>query len=615
MYLHEIGSNSQGKVIGWMQSKDVFEWKQTMCLVYTHPEGRKPVLMFDSRTAINKILKSTGEERVKSISKLYTAIDDNNISENFVVKSVEPKRAVDIQKEFYLLPILDFEAVEFDNREARVVKIAAVTNAKPGARGSDDIRKPGTYLPGAVAPSTVISKKKLKALNVDIVWVFDTTVSMRPFIKDTLEVIRETSMKMSENKSNIKLNFGAWGYRDSVEDIPKIEYTTKNYTPELVGIKDFINVLSNVKVTPVDSVDFPEDMFSGVSDAMDKTVWSQKSIKLIILVGDAPSHKTGHKWNLSGFDENTLRDLANDSGTYIASLHLKNPKAKKFHELAETQYRVLATNPGSKEEDSAFVEILTTDKEAFKKSANDLTNAFLNNIKDIIKQTESVDEKAKATQQVNGELTYADENNLIDIGKIIPKDDNASASNATNIANRMFRAAMIQWIGSQTEAKAPRDIVAWVIDKDLENTDIPSLEVRLLINKRQLDSLATVIQSIIGAGFTGQISGEDFFTSLQAATVAIARDPNMVKQAKRMADTGLVPEFLEGLPYQSQLMAITNELWSSWGADEQNEFIKALEAKVEAYKRIHNTPEGWIALNKGDDIDEYVYPLSLDFLP
>ncbi len=136
-----------------------------------------------------------------------------------------------------------------------------------------------------------------------------------------------------------------------------------------------------------------------------------------------------------------------------------------------------------------------------------------------------------------------------------------------------------------------------------------------MINKRQLDSLATVIQSIIRAGFTGQIAGEDFFTSLQAATATIARDPNMVKQAKRMADTGLVPEFLEGLPYQSQLMAINNELWSSWGADEQNEFINALDAKVEAYKKIHNTPEGWIPLNKGDDIDEYVYPISLDLLP
>ncbi len=612
---YEIGSNSQGKVVGWMRSKDVFEWKQTMCLVYTHPEGRKPVLMFDSKSTIKKIIESTDEERAKSVLKLYTAIDDNNISENFPIKSVEPKRAVDIQKEFYLLPILDFEAVDFGNREARLVKLAAVTNARAGARDESDIRKSKIYLNDAIAPSMVISKKKLQGLNVDVIWVFDTTVSMRPFIKDTLDVIRETSMKMAENGHNITYNFGAWGYRDSVEDIPKIGYTTKNYTQELVGIKDFTEVLSNVNVTLVDSVDFPEDMFSGVSDAMEKTVWSKESIKLIILIGDAPSHKVNHKWNLSGQNEETLRSLADDSGIYIVSIHLENPKAKRFNALAKTQYKVLAVNPGSKEGDSAFLEVLTTDKEAFKKGADDLTRGFSNNMKELFRVTESVEVQTQLNAEKNGEPSFSNENKLVDVDKVIAKDNNASASKATNIANRTFRAAMIQWIGSQTEAKAPRDIVAWAIDKDLENSDIPSLEVRLLINKRQLDSLATVIQSIIRAGFTGQIAGEDFFTSLQAATATIARDPNMVKQAKRMADTGLVPEFLEGLPYQSQLMAINNELWSSWGADEQNEFINALDAKVEAYKKIHNTPEGWIPLNKGDDIDEYVYPISLDLLP
>jgi hypothetical protein len=608
---YEIGSNSQGKIIGWMQSKDVFEWKQTMCLVYTHPEGRKPVLMFDSKSTINKIIQASDEEKMKRVSKLYTAIDENNISKNFPVKSVEPKRAVDIQKEFYLLPILDFEAVDFGNREARVVKLAAVTNARAGARDKSDIRKSKTYLTDAIAPSTVISKKKLKDLNVDIVWVFDTTVSMSPFIKDTLDVVNESSMKLVANApDNIKLKFGAWGYRDSVDDMPKIGYTTKNYTSELVGINEFTDVLSNIKVTKVDSVDFPEDMFSGVAHAMDKTAWSSTGVKFIILVGDAPSHEAGHKWNVSGFNEESLRALADDSGVYIASIHLKNPKAKKFDALAETQYRTLATNPGSGQDNSAFLETSTIDKEAFKKNVDKLTDAFIVNIKKMrdVNKKESVESKHKT----GGELAFDD---TVDIDKIMVKDDNASASKATNIANRMFRAAMVQWIGSQTEAKAPSDIVAWAIDKDLENPDIPSLEVRLLINKRQLDSLATVLQAIIRAGFTGQIAGEDFFTSLQAATATIARDPNMVKQAKRMADTGLIPEFLEGLPYQSQLMAITNDLWSSWSADEQNEFINALDAKIEAYKKIHNTPDGWIALNKGDDEDQKVYPLSLDLLP
>ena len=42
-------SRPRGKVVGWMKSLDVFEWRQTMCLAYTHPDGRKPVLMFEQK--------------------------------------------------------------------------------------------------------------------------------------------------------------------------------------------------------------------------------------------------------------------------------------------------------------------------------------------------------------------------------------------------------------------------------------------------------------------------------------------------------------------------------------------------------------------------------------
>ena len=35
---YQVGTNTRGKIVGWMQAKDVFEWNQTMCLVYTHPE-------------------------------------------------------------------------------------------------------------------------------------------------------------------------------------------------------------------------------------------------------------------------------------------------------------------------------------------------------------------------------------------------------------------------------------------------------------------------------------------------------------------------------------------------------------------------------------------------
>ncbi len=184
-----------------------------------------------------------------------------------------------------------------------------------------------------------------------------------------------------------------------------------------------------------------------------------------------------------------------------------------------------------------------------------------------------------------------------------------------DVVNNSLNAAMVDWLGSATEAQAPRDIVAWVTDKDLVDSNRSSLEVRLLINKRQLDSLRTLLGGVIEAGRRSSISGDDFFTSLQAASSIIVRDPDKLSQAANLEKSGLIPEFLEGLPYQSRLMSMNNELWSSLSPDDQDNFVNNLEANIKAYQSIHDAPEGWIALNEGDEADEMVYPLPLELLP
>jgi len=626
---YQVGTNNRGKIIGWMQAKDVFEWNQTMCLLYTHPEGRKPVLMFEHQSSLKKLLESSSEDRRKKVDSLYSAIENNDIPKNFPVTSVEPKRAVDWKKEFYFLPILNYKAITLENREARLLKLTATTNVRSDARQSTDIRKNEAFVKNASSGSTIVPIKDLEKLNINIVWVTDTTVSMRPYIERTLQVIENVSKKIADlEETNAAIKFGIWGYRDNLEAIPDIGYNTKNYTPELLPVNEFYQVLKDVKVTQVDSIDYPEDMFSGVNQAINNTQWQDNALRFIILVGDAPSHKVGHDWNLSGQNAETLRSLATERNISIFSLHINNPKAKRFEETARAQYTLLATNDGMNE--PAFEEVVSTNQEQFSQVTNSLAMVFTDNLgklKHVPKKEKIItpegnnnanpaDNKGSSSSPT-GEKAFLED--TVDINDVLEGEErgkNIANNNSTKtLANSMFKAALVKWIGSQTNAKPPRDIVAWAVDKDLEDPDIPSVEVRLLINKRQLDSLATVLDSIIKAGIQGQISGEDFFSSLQATTAMISRDPNMISQAKRIADTGLVPEFLAGLPYQSRLMAIDRDLWESWSADEQMDFINDMSAKVEQYSEIHDSPEGWIPLNPDDDPDEYVYPISLDMLP
>jgi hypothetical protein len=349
--------------------------------------------------------------------------------------------------------------------------------------------------------------------------------------------------------------------------------------------------MDQIKETPVDSVDMAEDLFAGVADAIQKTAWRDNSIRIVTIIADAPSHEAGHKWNSSGQDENTLRVLATESNITIMALHLMPPRTVKFNKIAEKQLTALTLNPG------------TTETTYWGTNANNISGF------------------EKATAGITATVTsfVAAGKNAMTPGALAVQEapqvsSGETAPSAAAVANAL-RAAAVQWIGSQAGATPPRDIEAWVTDKDLSDASKQALEVRLLLNKRQLDSLATMLGEVLQAGRSNQISGESFFNSLQAASAVASRNPDLLANAPNLEKSGLIPDFLSGLPYHSQLMDMNNDLWSSWGPDEQDGFLNAIEAKVKAYTSIHDNPELWVALNKGDDASENVAPVPLELLP
>lgn len=633
---YEVGHDNRGTVIGWMSSDDVFEWKQTMCLSYTHPEGRYPVLMFDKKAELERLTGLSKEKRKESVEKYYMDIAMGDVPPEFPIVTIEPKKAVDITKEFYLLPILEFGEVQLENREARILKLAAVTGEGADARESSDIRKNKDYLQEAVQDSTSISPAALEKLGIDIVWVMDSTNSMMPYVTQTLKVVEDASKRISNNAALAKaVKFGVWGYRDSIS-IPGIGYNVKNYTPTLQNIDQFIPTLKTVDVTSAGSEGYAEDVFSGVKGAVDETAWTPNAIKIVVLVGDAPGHEPGHKWNGSGQSQTTLRAIADDRNITIYAIHVKDPKAEQYHATTAEQFQTLSLNRGA-EGGPSYYSTPSEDLVGFENVTRNVTDAIIGLLEKINQEkgkastvaagpagnaptaaktgASDFDVPSPAGQPAATAAKGSVNLDLFEESKAVPAKSAPAKPEGQALANAALKAALVQWVGSQAGAQAPRDVVAWVTDKDLLATDIQSLEVRLLINKRQLDSLRETLKTILAAGRKGQISGEDFFSSLQAAAAATARDPEMIKRAKSLSQSGLIPEFLTGLPYKSRIMDMNNELWSSWSVDEQDMFLADLEARIMAYETIHDGPEGWVRLNKSDDPSEYVYPISLELLP
>ena len=599
---YEVGTDEEGTVVGWMKTEDVFEWRQTMCLAYTHPQGRRPVLMFEEKEALQEIAAMDQEARAAAVEKLYAAIDQAAAGQqalpgDFPVISVEPKMAVDISRQFYLLPILEFETGTLNGRESRLLRLAAVSGGGEKARESSDLRTNNEYLQQASA-TTEQRSDSLKDIKIDLVWVVDTTRSMQPYIDRAREVLNAVSTSISsEQDLNEKLAFGLWGYRDSTS-IAGIEYNTKNFTPSLMKVDDFTKAIAEMKETSIDSVDVNEDLFAGVSDALEKTAWREGAVRIVVIVADAPAHEAGHKWNSSGKEENTLRTLASERGVSILALHLNPPKTKRYNRVAERQLRALSLNPGT--DKSFYWGINARDVDSFGKAAEAITQtltAYLDGVLARSAAAPAVAEAASPEAAAGGIQTL--------------NDDAPTSEDLKNL----IKAASVTWVGSHSGAQAPRDVEAWVADKDLMDPVRQSLDVRLLINKRQLDSLATLLQAVLEAGRTNQVSGDDFFTSLQAASAVASRDPSLLANARDLADSGMIPDFLSGLPYHSQLMDMSNDLWASWGPDEQDSFLSQIEARVAAYAALHDNPEVWVALNAGDDPSDFVAPLPLELLP
>jgi len=346
---YQVGTDNHGKKIGWMREADVIEWKQNLVVEFTHPEGRKPVLMFGDKGVLADIASAPKSSRAERVGSLYDTIDRGAIPANFPVRTMEPRRAVQSRDQFYLLPIVNFEATEIDGREGRLLQLAAATRQRGAVLLSNE--RDRSELRREANPKYAVGVK------VDLVFVMDLTRSMGPFADRTLEMINTCLKGIGADDQVVEaMRFGFWGYRDFPEACPGIEYNTRNYTPALQRLSEFATTLRSVKETKIDSVDYPEDVFAGVADAVQQTQWRKDALRLIVLVGDAPGRGPKESdpactaadrpvGTRSGMNEESLRHLADQSNVYVTALYLNVPKWRQYAAAGERQFRTIAHNP------------------------------------------------------------------------------------------------------------------------------------------------------------------------------------------------------------------------------------------------------------------------------
>jgi uncharacterized protein YdbL (DUF1318 family) len=565
---------------GWMKASDLMEWKHHMVVSFTHPGNRSRNLIFKDKQAILDLVKLPPSERKDIWTSYSTAASQG--SGNLIV-GMEPDGWVREKNQFYLFPIIEQQEIQNAGQEMTLVKIAAATRER-GANQEPE------------------SQPRKAPPKLDIVFVMDLTRSMGPFVKTTIEMLGSIASSFEDEAAGGgSVRFGFWGYRDDPALCKGIEFNTRNFTTDLQDVQTFLETLRTVNETKVDSIDYAEDVFAGVSNAITGTKWRDGSVRTILLVGDAPGRAPGEeerecrvrsrpKGSASNMDPEALRALADSSSVYLASYYLESAKWKNFTQRGAAQFRKLATNPGSLE--PAFAVISADDSEDYAQAAQAYASQMASNLAKLAKGG-----------AIPGEGGHPD-----------GQTDNPGYM-GRSMADNLFRNAFIEWTSANNQIMAPRDIEGWMTDKDPMDPSKLALEPGVLLTKAQLSDLRDRVNEILDAMLRVEVGGQDFFKELHAVVTIGGRDPGRIRDARNLMQADFFPDFLAGLPYKSKIMGMTKDDWREMGADRANQYRNEIVSKVQYYSEIYKDGTKWQKLNQNADSGEFVTPVPIDMLP
>jgi len=562
---------------GWMEAAKSTDWNQSLTLLFTPRTGRDPVLFFKTETGLNELCSAPDmEKRLDGLEAQAAALRQGSqpVPESLPILASEPADAQGAvsEKRFYLMPILDMKD-PFDG-----VKFLRVASIDPG-NGNNKDGKNGP-------PKTGIAL------------VIDTTISMKPYIDQSLNVVRQIYDKIEKDHMADNVGFAVVAFRNSTKATPGLEYTAQ-VVSDFATAKDRKSLeekLSKVQEAKVSSHDFNEDSLAGVYKAIEGLNWSDYSSRLILLITDAGPLKSGDKYASVSMGPSEVNDFARQKGIWITALHLKSPGGHANHAYAEQSYRALSKLSGNRS-NYLVVAAPTPAKGAEQFAA--IAKTLASGMVDMVKNTAE--------------------------GKIMtkPKDEkpqtDSAEDQAANLAATLGYAMQLEYLGKKHENAAPSVVNSWIADMDLnqlaKSRQTPCVDVAVLLTKNQLNDLSSQLKAIIdNAERTKKTDARDFFQGVLSASTRMARDPNMPTQGKNLAELGVLSEFLDGLPYKSDVMLLREEDWYRMSVGEQTAFINRLKSRLARYEEYDRDRANWESFGQSNPGD-WVYRVPLSMLP
>jgi serine/threonine-protein kinase PpkA len=570
----KVGLSSSCELSGWVKEDKISEWRQALTLVFTERQGRRPVLFFKNLEALDQVAGSASpSEEAIQLATRFESLQAGKapVPESFPILAMEPPEEAVSRNRFYLMPI--FQTVELFEG----VKFLELASIDPGTWQFPDELE----------------------LRTSIVFVIDTTISMKPYIDRTRQAVRKIYDAIQEAGLADKVAFGLVAFRSSTEKTPNLEYVSKVLSDLRDGRQriEFENALAGAEEAKVSSHSFNEDAFAGLKTALDQLNWAPYQSRIMLLITDAGPIRNDDPYSSTGMNEAEIADMAAAKGVRTFVLHLRTPLAEKLNNVnyAESQYRALTGQSDSTIGD-LYLPIDASDRQTGVQTFGRVVEGVASQMVRLVKAA-SIGERLQMPDQ--------------------PASGGGVVAEAERKAAILGYAMQLEYLGRRGKVQAPQVVTSWVSDMDLVRPDTPSFKVTVLLTKNQLSDLYQRLRVILDqAQRTKRTGARDFFEGILSAAAQISRDPTQfsLKPNQNLGQLGLLGEFLDDLPYRSSIMRLTEEDWYRMSVGEQQALVDDIKSKIRRYQQYNNDVSNWISFGSPDPGDS-VYRVPLTMMP
>jgi serine/threonine-protein kinase PpkA len=573
----ELGTDRHGSRAGWLPGADCIEWNHGLTAAFRDPAGHDRVLLLKDSDSLRRL---AGQFDLAAYQQLYAEALQRQLSADSPVVAMQPPGHIDIQEDFYLVPIHHYEDVYLGSEKARLLQVSSVPLA--GAAASAD--------------TSADTSAGTRAYTAGVVFVIDSTLSMQPYIERTQEAV--TTIFATLDKADLpgQVNFGLVAYRDNLAAAPGLDYLVRTYVDLDEGrdASGFFSRLESLRDASVSSQDFTEDAYAGVNQAIEAVNWSGHNARYIVLVTDAGARDADDPLSSTGLDAEHLQQMAQERGIAIFVLHLLTAATMPDQAADAEQYRRLADFPGI---GSLYYGVPTGDVEEFGKVLDALAG------------------------QIAGQVQRASANNAAPAP--LAATDNAQLTELQARVEKLGYALRMQYLQQTEGGELPSVFDAWLLDRDFRDPARATLDVRVLLSRDQLSDLSDVLTQVLEAAEDGLLSPQNFLSELQSLAATATRDPERLGATtsttagagNSLADLGFMREYIEDLPYTGEVMGLSLDDWQSWSTRQQIAFLNRLDEKVSYYRALHDHTDLWVSLDGGPINGDSVYPVELEQLP